>query len=93
MKVGDLVYIKNGRGYVYTKLGSWGYVRKTLKEDVVVEWHHTTGQDEFGEDLGMNLPVGFSVGIEAVRVLPDPPETKEEITELVRVLARLEAGE
>ena len=91
LQQGDLVFINNASApYILTTLGSWGYVCDPVDYDydgerTKVKWHRLAGG--FGSADGVHSVDPFYLS-----VLPDPPESKADITALVRVLARLEAG-
>lgn len=96
MKKGDLVYIAGREYYTYTKRGSWGHLLKCFRDNSTahVHWKHFAC-DELDRDHfvnGRNGSDGWPINTEYLRVLSDPPEDHNTITELVRVLANLEGA-
>lgn len=97
MKEGDVVYIVGG-AYCFTKPGSWGYLLKVGSDYVRVDWRHfTTDASDAKKWLTLRSPVdgeveshSWHIRTEVLRVLENPPEDHDTITQLVGVLARLE---
>jgi len=91
MKKGDLVYIARNEYYTYTTLGSWGYLLEYFRSNYTarVHWKHFAC-DEVDKDHFLNVGDGWPIKTKHLRVLSDPPEDHNTITELVRVLANLE---
>jgi hypothetical protein len=96
MKQGDLVYIVGNEYYTFTTRGSWGYLLKYFPDNntACVHWKHFAC-DELDRDRFVNGRNGsdtWPISTEYMRVLSDPPEDHNTITELVRVLANLEGA-
>jgi hypothetical protein len=96
MKEGDLVYIAGREDYTFTTRGSWGYLLEysPYNNTAHVHWKHfacdESDRDHFVN--GRNGSDAWEIEIEHLRVLSDPPEDHNTITELVRVLANLEGA-
>ena len=92
MKKGDLVFMHGGAAdqYKYTVPASWGYVVKPEDEGyVLVEFHHYGEGSEEERDPDPERTWGIEPCF--LCVLPEPPETKEEITALVFALTKVTA--
>lgn len=105
MKKGDVVYIvDNSSTYAYTTTGSWGYFIRhddhTYPSHAYIDWQHFTSNahdkeamlHEWDSENGELYHNTWDIKTEYLRVLADPPEDRETLTELVRVMAGLEAG-
>jgi hypothetical protein len=97
MKKGDLVYVAGNEYYTYTRRGSWGYFLKYFHGNYTarVHWKHFAcdlmDKDHFlNGSNGSNVSDDWPIKTEHLRVLSDPPEDHNTITELVRVLTNLE---
>jgi hypothetical protein len=105
MKKGDVVYIVDSNNlYSYTTTGSWGYFIRyddhAYPSRAYIDWQHFTSDagdkeamlHEWCSENNELYHNTWDIKTECLRVLTDPPEDRKTLTELVRVMARLEAG-